>query len=328
MPESFFDSEIRIGKLPLGFANVGIGTLALNDGGFLKGVTRTGKGKTSNFRSHIRHFLRGAPLPQQSAKAASARWLDSADKRTGIGPRARHTAEPRKAHARAHPAASTTALLIAPRRRLSVPLPHDRTASSAGMGRPLGLYTAHAAHGGRSFVVRAWIDVVESKAAGAWPSRAWRVHTHVGALRSEAVPHRHSRDTLQLRLRHDAVARPSLLSRLMVSAATSYPAKNHTHWPRCRAHRFVRGIVQFSLIPFGGPALVEMFVLPLQRSGFGGEFDGRPDSSVAFSGTLTTLARYLTRRCRRITLLPKRAIARRMGTATAAVVSTATTSPR
>jgi alpha-1,2-mannosyltransferase len=52
---------------------------------------------------------------------------------------------------------------------------------------------------------------------------------------------------------------------------------------------FARSIAQISLIPLGVPAMLAVFVLILQRSGFGREFAGELGSSVAFSGAPTTL---------------------------------------
>ncbi|HUC52178.1 MAG TPA: glycosyltransferase family 87 protein [Xanthobacteraceae bacterium] len=51
---------------------------------------------------------------------------------------------------------------------------------------------------------------------------------------------------------------------------------------------FARSIAQISLIPLGVPAMLAVFVLILQRSGFSREFAGEFDSSVAFSGAPTT----------------------------------------
>lgn len=50
-----------------------------------------------------------------------------------------------------------------------------------------------------------------------------------------------------------------------------------------------RGVAQISLIPLGVPAMLAVFALILQRSGFGREFRGDPGLSVAFPRTSTTL---------------------------------------
>ena len=50
-----------------------------------------------------------------------------------------------------------------------------------------------------------------------------------------------------------------------------------------------RGIAQISLIPLGVPAMLAVFALILQRSGFSREFGSKSALSVAFSRTSTTL---------------------------------------
>jgi alpha-1,2-mannosyltransferase len=93
---------------------------------------------------------------------------------------------------------------------------------------------------------------------------------------------------------------------------------------------FARSIAQISLIPFGVPAMLALFVVILQRSGFGREFAGELGSSVAFSRTPTTLDAVSDEAVSANQVVAETRAAKNLtdDTATATAASTATTSPR
>jgi len=83
-----------------------------------------------------------------------------------------------------------------------------------------------------------------------------------------------------------------------------------------------RSIAQISLIPLGVPAMLAVFALILQRSGFGREFRSESGLSVAFSRASTTLD------SRPSEVVSQNSVAAENTATNNAAITTATTSPR
>jgi hypothetical protein len=83
-----------------------------------------------------------------------------------------------------------------------------------------------------------------------------------------------------------------------------------------------RSVAQISLIPLGVPAMLAVFALILQRSGFGREFGSKSGLSVAFSRASTTLDAVPSE------AVSQNSVAAENTAANNAAMNTATTSPR
>jgi alpha-1,2-mannosyltransferase len=83
-----------------------------------------------------------------------------------------------------------------------------------------------------------------------------------------------------------------------------------------------RSVAQISLIPLGVPAMLAVFVVILQRSGFGGEFRGESGLSVAFPHASTTLGTVSSE------AVSQNSVAAENTAANHAAINKATTSPR